>query len=108
MSQVNAPLPGGFIPGGTLSIPASALESTNPITREANRARIAAIAENDRRGRETERQRIQAQEEFEQNISASQLARRENVSPRLHGLILTLETENAELRAHSASSKSRK
>jgi hypothetical protein len=68
-------------------------ESEIPHVRAAQAERLRYISENNRRGRETERQRIAAEELAEKHLTASQLAQRENVSPRLYSLILKLETE---------------
>jgi hypothetical protein len=95
MAEIIDGMSRGIVPGLFNSAPAadSLEESPVPGVREAHRARLAYIAENNRRGEATARQREKAEREFEKNITASQLAQRENVSPRLYSLILKLETE---------------
>jgi hypothetical protein len=95
MSRIIDGMIPGFVPGLYPAPPAEQIESPVPGIREANRERLKFIQENDRRGRETARQREKAQTEWEKTAAASQLAKRENVSPRLYSLILKLETEKA-------------
>jgi hypothetical protein len=80
---------------GMFPIASGESESSVPSIREANRARLRFIEENDRRGREAASQREKAQTEWEKTAAASQLAKRENVSPRLYSLLRKLETAKA-------------
>jgi len=94
MAEITDNMPRGTVPG---MFPVRSVESDSPIpsVRAAQADRLRYIAENDRRGRETARQRIAAEALAEKHLTASQLAQRENVSPRLYSLIIKLETEKA-------------
>ena len=94
MAEIIDGMSRGTVPG---MFPISSVESESeiPHVRAAQAERLRYISENNRRGRETERQRIAAEALAEKHLTASQLAQRENVSPRLYSLILKLETETA-------------
>ena len=94
MAEITDNMPRATVPG---MFPVRSVESESSVLsiREANRERLHYIAENNRRGRETARQRIAAEALAEKHLTASQLAQRENVSPRLYSLIIKLETEKA-------------
>jgi hypothetical protein len=94
MAEIIDGMSRGIVPGLFNSAPADSLaESPVPTVREAHKARLAYFAENNAKGEATARQREKAQTEWEQTAKASQLAKRENVSPRLQSLIEQLESK---------------
>jgi hypothetical protein len=110
MSTLNSPSPrdwrGNPLNTGTTAIPASVLDNDPSMQIQRRNPMWNWLAEQNRLGRETARQRELAQAEFEKNITASQLATREHVSDRLYKMIVRLEDESAEL--HSQLERKRK
>ena len=104
MATVHDPLPNGSFSD---PIPASALESQNPIVRSENAKRIASIEANNRRGAEAERERLKAAKDFDK-LPISVQARRLGVQESIIAGIERLENENSELWTRSAAFKSKK